>query len=413
MKPLAEAQRRVLEAMTPLPIQEVPLDAALGLVLAEPADAPHDVPPFANAAMDGFAVRAADLTAAPVELVIVEDVPAGSVPTRQVLAGQATRIMTGASMPEGADTVVMVEATAASGDRVRVDAAVAVGTSVRTAGSDVAAGGRVIDAGTRLGPTHLGVLASIGVVLPRVRRRPKVAVLSTGNEVVPAGSATLPAGAIRDANRPLLTAMITEVGAVAVDFGIVPDDAGLLRSTLDEAGATCDAVVTSGGVSMGDYDLVKQVLTEIGSFEFWKVAMQPAKPFAFGLLGETPLFGLPGNPVSVMVSFEQFVRPALLHRMGARYLFRRRMMGVLGGPVETDPAKTVFLRVAAGNVEGEWQAVLSGGQSSHELAALAAADAFAVVPVGVGGLAAGERVELEMFRWPEARTAGEVLGWTG
>ncbi|MBU1493508.1 MAG: molybdopterin molybdotransferase MoeA [Actinobacteria bacterium] len=413
MKPLAEAQRRVLGAMAPLPIERVPLAAAAGLVLVEPADAPHDVPPFTNSAMDGFAVRAADLAAAPVDLVIVEDVPAGSVPALPVGPGQAARIMTGAPMPEGADTVVMVEATSSSGDRVHIGEPVPAGASVRAAGSDVASGERVFAVGTRLGPTHLGLLAAIGISAPMVRRRPRVAVLSTGSEVMPAETGRLAVGAIRDANRPLLMAMIAEAGAEAVDFGIVPDDAALLRSTLGEAAATCDAVLTSGGVSMGDYDLVKQVLAETGSIEFWRVAMQPAKPFAFGLLGETPLFGLPGNPVSVTVAFEQFVRPALLHRMGARLLFRPRIVGVLDEAVETDPAKIVFLRVIARYAAGEWRVGLSGGQSSHELTALAAANAFAVIPVGTGGLAAGEQVELEMFRWPEARTAEEVLGWTG
>jgi len=412
MKPLAEAQRRVLETMTPLPPQAVPLDDALGLVLVDPVDAPHDVPPFDNSAMDGFAVRVVDTIGAPVDLAVIEDVPAGSVPTMAVGPGQATRIMTGAPMPEAADGVVMVESTTSTGDRVRIDETIAAGASVRLAGSNVAAGDRVVSAGVRLGPAHLGLLASVGVASPLVRRRPKVAILSTGDEVLPAEAGTLPPGAIRDANRPLLAALAAEVGAEVVDFGIVPDDAALLRATLEEAAAGADAVLTSGGVSMGDYDLVKQVLTEMGSTEFWRVAMQPAKPFGFGFLGDTPVFGLPGNPVSVTVSFEQFVRPALLHRMGARRLFRLRVIGVLEEAIETDPAKTVFVRVTTRYVDGEWRAAPSGGQSSHVLAALAAADAFAVVPVGSADLAAGERVELEMFRWPEARTAEEVLGWT-
>jgi molybdenum cofactor synthesis domain-containing protein len=383
------------------------------LVLAEPVDAPHDAPPFANAAMDGFALRAADTVDAPVTLEILEDVPAGSVPIRPVGPGGATRIMTGAPMPEGADAVVMVEQTSSAGDRVTVACPVEKGTSVRLAGSDVVAGQRVFEEGTRLGPAHLALLAGLGITAPLVRRRPRVAVLSTGDEVLPPDTTDLPRGSIRDANRPLLAALAAEAGAAVTDYGIVPDEAGLLRDTLSRAAARSDAILTSGGVSMGDYDLVKQVLGEMGSIEFWRVAMQPAKPFAFGLLDGTPLFGLPGNPVSVMVAFEQFVRPALLVRMGSPTPFRPRIRGILDHAVETDPEKTVFLRVIARHRDGRWHVALSGEQSSHVLAALAAADAFAVVPVGTGRLGAGEVVDLEMFRWPESRTTEEVAGWTG
>jgi molybdopterin molybdotransferase len=240
-----------------------------------------------------------------------------------------------------------------------------------------------------------------------------VAILSTGDEVLPMETASLPPGAIRDANRPMLRARAAGLGAEVADFGIVPDDPTGLRSILEEAAASSDAVVTSGGVSMGDYDLVKQVLTGMGSVEFWRVAMQPGKPFAFGRVGETPLFGLPGNPVSVTVAFEQFVRPALLHRMGARFLFRPRAKGILTEPVETDPERTVFLRVSVDVSHRGRLVSLSGGQASNVLSALAGADAFAVVPVGTAGLPAGAEVELEMYCRPESRTAEEVLGWAG
>jgi len=412
MKPLPEAQREVLAAMAPLPVVRVPLGEALGLVLAEPVESPHDVPPFANSAMDGFAVRAADTAGAPVTLKILEDLPAGSVPTLPVGPGQATRIMTGAPMPEGADAVVRVEDTSSSGGSVQIGSSVVGGTSVRPAGGDLAFGERVFDTGERLGPAHLGVLASIGVTAPVVRRRPRVAILSTGDEVLPAETRLLSPGTIRDANRPMLAAWAADLGADVLDLGIVPDDAARLQSVLEEAAESSDAVLTSGGVSMGDYDVVKQVLAAMGSVEFWRVAMQPAKPFAFGSVGGTPLFGLPGNPVSVTVSFEQFVRPAILHRMGSRALFRPRVPGTLTEAVETDPEKVVFLRVAVRQRGGEWSAAPSGGQSSNVLSALARADAFAVIPVGTGGVAAGESVDLEMLHWPEKRTAEEVLGWT-
>jgi molybdopterin molybdotransferase len=291
-----------------------------------------------------------------------------------------------------------------------VEAPVPVGEGVRAAGSDLPAGAGVFRAGERLTPGHLGVLASLGVARPRVRRRPLVAVLSTGDEVAPPETAELAPGVIRDANRPLLAGLLAELGAEVLDLGIVGDDAAELADALAGAAADADAVITSGGVSVGDYDLVKQVLATLGGVQFWRVAMQPGKPFAFGALGHAPFFGLPGNPVSVMVAFEQLVRPALLRRMGARALFRPRVPGRLTTAVRTDPERTVFLRVSTTCREGRWEAAPSGAQGSHVLSALARADAFAVVPAGVGDLAAGAEVELEMFRWPEARTMEEALG---
>ncbi len=410
MRPLIEAQRDVLAAMQPLPVAEVPLGEASGLALAAEVTAPHDVPPFTNSAVDGFAVRAADTAAAPIELPVLEDVPAGSVARHRVEPGTATKIMTGAPIPDGADAVVPVEATTPVGGGVRIEATAAEGDGVRPAGGDVGAGATVFEAGERLGPTHLGVLAALGVVCPAVRRRPRVAVLSTGDEIRPAETARLAPGTIRDANRPMIAAMLAELGAEVLDLGIVPDDGSLLRSTLERAAAEADAVVTSGGVSVGEYDLVKQVLGEMGDVEFWRVAMQPAKPFAFGFVGETPLFGLPGNPVSVVVAYEQFVRPALLRRMGSSRLFRPRVGGVTAAPLSTDPEKTVFVRVATSEAEGRRVATPSGAQVSNVLSGMARSDAFAVVPVGVGDLGTGDAVELEMFRWPEWRTAEEVFG---
>ena len=252
----------------------------------------------------------------------------------------------------------------------------------------------------------MGVLASLGVADPLVRRRPRVAILSTGDEVMPPDVGALRPGQIRDSNRMVLNSLLFELGAEVVDLGIVRDDAGMLRSTLEAAAAEADAIITSGGVSMGEYDLVKTVLGDLGQINFWQVAMQPGKPFAFGLLNETPLFGLPGNPVSVMVSFEQFARPALLHMMGATKTFRTRIQGRMAGSVSTNPEKVVFLRVNAALDEmGDWVAGLSGGQ----LSAMAYGNAFAVIPTGTGAVETDDEVALEMFTWPETRTKEEAL----
>ena len=384
---------------------------AAGLVLAADVRAPHDVPPFTNSAMDGYAVLGADVADVPTTLEVLEDVAAGHVAGGEVVSGSAIKIMTGAPMPAGADTVVKVEDTEPGDGSVRILASAPVGTAVRPAGGDLAAGSQVFTAGTRLTARHVAVLASIGVAEPTVRRRPTVAIMSTGDEVQPPETATLAPGQIRDTNRPLLKRLLTELGVDVVDLGIIADDEALLRSTVEKAAAESDAIFTSGGVSMGEYDLVKAVLGTLGDIDFWQVAMQPAKPFAFGTIDGTPLFGLPGNPVSVMVAFEQFARPALLHMMGSERLFRPRVSGVMGEAIRTDPAKTVFSRVVVSiDPDGVFHARPSGGQSSNVLSALAAADAFAVAPVGVGDVAAGDEISLEMFTWPERRTAAEVLG---
>jgi molybdenum cofactor synthesis domain-containing protein len=409
VRPLVEAQRDVLDAMRPLPAVRVSLGGARGLVLAEAVVAPHRVPPFDNSAVDGFAVRSADVAAAPLALTVIEDVPAGLVPTRSVGAGQATRIMTGAVIPAGADAVVMVEDTDSTGDTVTIKASVGAGDHVRRAGGDLEEGAMVFDAGERLSPRHIGVLASIGVTRPLVSKRPVVAVLSTGDELAPPDTVELQPGGIRDSNRPMLLGLIEELGAEGLDLGIVADDEGALRQAFDEASRSADAVVTSGGVSMGEHDLVKKVLADLGTVDFWRVAMQPAKPFAFGFLGDTPLFGLPGNPVSAVVAYEQFVRPALLGRMGATRLFRPRSPGVAGEAIHTDPEKTVFVRVVTEPGPGAPIVRPAGGQGSNVLSALAAADAFVVVPVGVGRVEAGERVEIEWFGSLERRTRKEAL----
>jgi len=406
MRSLEQAQTDVLDVLPKMASERVAVADALGRVLAEPAIATTSVPPFPNSAMDGFAVRSADLDGATVTLPVNEDVPAGTVPTVVVGPGTVTRIMTGAPMPEGADAVVPIEDTEST-DRSRVTftKAIEAGVNVRPAGGDVVPGDVVVEAGVRLTARQLASLASVGIS-PVVSKMPVVALMSTGDEVVEPETEPLAQGKIRDTNRVLLRGVLEELGTPFVDMGIVGDDVEELRSAYTRAAEVGDVIVSTGGVSMGDFDFVKQILRDTGSVEFWQVAMQPGKPFAFGNVSGVPLFGLPGNPVSTFVSFEQLVRPALLHMMGAASLFRPRVPGVMGEDVHTTDQRDVFLRVMlAESEDGTFVAVRSGGQSSNVLSALAMADAFAIVPRGISDLSAGDPVELEMFSWDERRGA--------
>ena len=384
--------------------ERIRIEEALDRVLAEPAIAQGPIPPFPNSAMDGFAVRASDVASTPVVLHVNEDVPAGTVPSMAVGPGTATRIMTGAPMPDDADCVVPVENTEpGSSDTVSIVSGVPAGTHVRRAGGDIAGGDVVVQSGVRLSARHLGSLASVGVS-PVVARQPVVALMSTGDEVVEYTTHELGPGKIRDSNRAVLRALLDDLSIPYVDLGIIGDDVEGLRMAYLHAADVGDAIISTGGVSMGDFDFVKQILRESGSVDFWKVAMQPGKPFAFGHVRGVPLFGLPGNPVSTFVSFEQFVRPALLSMMGATKLFRPRVHGVMGEDVSTNDEKDVFVRVIiASDVDGSFVALKAGRQGSNILSALASSDAFAVVPVGVGSLSAGDSVELEMFTWDENR----------
>ena len=399
MIPLEDARARVLAALPEPRVERRLVRDALGLVLATDVLSPSTVPPFDNSAMDGYAVRYEDLSEVPCVLEVSEDVAAGHVAVGSVQPGRAIKIMTGAPLPAGADTVVKVEDTVPGASSVEILVKPEPGAAVRRAGGDVEAGSLIFPAGEVVTARHLGVLAAVGVDRAEVYRPVRVAVLSTGDEVMSPDTLDLAPGQIRDSNRPLLVGLLAEAGLEAVDYGIIRDDAEALRNTFANAARECDAVITSGGVSMGEYDLVKQVLTELGGIELWKVAMQPAKPFAFGAIDGTPLFGLPGNPVSVFVAFEQFARPALLSMMGHRSLLRPRISAILAEDVDTDPEKTVFLRVVVESGPDGRTARLAGGQASNVLSATARADAFAVVPRGVAGLSVGDSVTLEMFRW--------------
>ena len=409
MRPLREVQAEILDRVPLLPELRVDPAEALGLALVEAVTAPEDIPAFSNSAMDGYAVQADSVAAVPVELEVLDEAAAGSAADAAVTAGTAVKIMTGAPMPEGADAVVRVEVTEPVGTAVRILDGVAAGENVRPAGGDLNAGNGVFSAGQRIGPAHAGVLASLGVT-PLVRKRPVVAVMATGDELVDRLTPQLERGQIRDSNTTLMRALLGATGADVLDFGIVGDDPALFEKALEAASSAGDLVVTSGGVSMGDYDVVKGLLQDRG-VDFWQVAMQPGKPLAFGTVADKPFFGLPGNPVSVFVSFEQFVRPALLTMLGSTLLFRDRVPAVMDEPVKGAAEKEVFLRVVTERDNGGLlRARPSGGQSSNVLSALALADALAVMPVGIAAFEAGDAVELEMIHRPEARSRAEVFG---
>ncbi|MDE0804363.1 MAG: molybdopterin molybdotransferase MoeA [Acidimicrobiales bacterium] len=386
MIPLGEARRHVLDRVPRRVPADLRVGDALGLVLAEDVKAGEAVPPFANTAMDGFAVYSADTAGAPVELEIVETIAAGHAPTVTVGRGQASRIFTGAPMPDGADAVVMVEKTETVADaRVRVDVEVPVANHVRPAGDDLSIGQTVFEAGVVLTPGHLGVLDSLGVEAVAAYPRMRVGVVSTGDELVE-GAVELAPGQIRDSNRRTLLALASQAGCDVVDLGIAPDTEEAITAAIRRGVEECDAVLTSGGVSMGDIDLVRVILDRIGDMRWMQIAIKPAKPFAFGLVESTPVFGFPGNPVSSMVSFELFGRPALRQAMGHEQIDRPIVRAVADGDLgRRSDAKVHFARVVASyGGDGRVHVTSSGGQGSHHLGAMAAANALAILPDGEG-----------------------------
>ena len=401
MIPLSEAQERVLAGCTVLDEVTVAVDGARGLVTTETVVAPELVPPFDNTAMDGFAVRSADVADAPATLAIEGTIAAGVPPDITVGAGQAARIMTGAVIPPGADAVVMVELAEVSPDGAEVTVArsVPVGNHIRRAGEDLTVGQTVFGPGEVLTPGHLGVLTSLGMYQVKVRPKARVGVMSTGDELVE-GPQPLEKGQIRDSNRHTLLALLAESGCEPVDLGSMADNEAEITAGIRAGVETCDALLTSGGVSMGDYDYVKKVLNEIGDMSWMQVAIKPAKPLAFGLVEGIPVFGLPGNPVSSMVSFELFARPGLRKMMGHSpgTWHRRPVMGRMAERLgrRTD-GKTHFARVRVEYADGEFLARSAGGQGSHQLSAMAAADALAVLPDG-DGLDEGDPVSLLVLR---------------
>lgn len=381
---LEEAKARVLSRVHANAPQVVAVRDARGLVLAEDIIATESIPPFDNTAVDGYAVKSADVATVPVRLRVVDEVRAGVWPTTSVQDGEAIRIMTGAPMPQGADAVVMVEDTQRSGSEVEIGRSVHFGEAVRPTGDDVKPGDLVLQAGAVLRPGHLGILAGLGRLEVLVHPRLRVGVISTGDELVADGRPLSP-GQIRESNGELLCAMLAEANCEAVDLGIVADEEETLRAALEHAASTCDAVITSGGVSMGDYDLVKVLLDQLGEMDWMQIAIRPAKPFAFGLIGTDraiPVFGLPGNPVSSMVSFELLARPAILQMMGHATPERPTLRAIADNGLARNRSddRVNFVRVlATAGDDGRVHVRPTGAQGSHQLAASAAANALARV----------------------------------
>jgi len=401
--PLEEAQAHVLDRVSALAPVPVALAEARGLLLTEDVVAAEAVPPFANTAMDGYAVVAADTERAgpgraPVCLPVVAEVAAGHPAPRPLRPGEAMRIFTGAPVPEGADAIVMVERTERldDGATVAIGAASAPGDHIRPAGDDVNVGDTVLRAGEQLTAGHLGVLATIGVTTVRAHPRPRVGVLSTGDELV-AGGGPLGPGQIRESNGRTLLALLEEDGFDAVDLGLVADDEAAITGAIESGAASCDAVLTSGGVSMGDIDLVKVVLDRIGDMRWMQIAIRPAKPFAFGVVGGAPVFGLPGNPVSSMVSYELLARPALRRLAGqpeGRW-HRPAVAAVAAEALSRHPDGKLHLARVVGerDAAGVLHVRSAGGQGSHHLTAMARAHGLALVPDG-DGLAAEDPVQV-------------------
>jgi molybdopterin molybdotransferase len=394
---VADAQAHVLALVARVAAPEViPLDAGLGRVLAEDVRATLDVPPTDNSAVDGYAVRSADIPASGTrELTVVAELAAGAVFETTLGPGEALRIMTGAPIPAGADTVYPQELVERAGRVVRIPGG-APGVNVRHRGEDVRAGTVVLPAGVALRPQELGVAASLGLPQLLVRQKPRVAILSTGDEVAEPGHARKP-GQIFDSNRFSLHGLVEAAGGEPTDHGIVPDLYDVLHARLRAAAATADVVLTSGGVSVGDHDLVKAVLQEAGGIDFWQVAMQPGRPLAVGRIGPALFFGLPGNPVASMLTFHLFVRPALWKLGGRRELFPPRFHAVAMEAMSKKAGRREFKRGILSYASDRWEVRTTGPQGSGILTSMTLANCFVVIDEERGDVAEGETVSVEPF----------------
>jgi molybdopterin molybdotransferase len=397
-----QATEQVLSRIAVLPAERVPLLEALGRVLAEDVVSDIDIAPFDNSAMDGYAVRFADVASAgadsPVTLEVVEHIPAGVAPRVPIGRGQASRIMTGAPMPEGADAVVKVEVTKAgpagggAGDTVEILEPVKRGENLRLRGEEVRAGDAVLIAGEVVGSAAIGLAASVGHAELLVHRRPRVAIVSTGDELVDVTETPGP-GKIRNSNSHSLAAQVLDAGAEPHVLGVARDNEADTRALLVRA-PEFDLMITTGGVSMGDFDVVKTVLEEIGELDFWKVAMRPGAPQTFGTIGGTPFFGLPGNPTSGMVGFELFVRPAIRKMAGFASLARPRAVATLTHDVKKKADRRYYLRSRLTRTpEGGYAVAIAGNQSSALLTAMHRGNCLMSLPEGESFVPAGTEVK--------------------
>jgi molybdopterin molybdotransferase len=395
------ARERVLEGISPLASLELPLTEAYGCVVARDLVAERDMPEFASSAMDGFALRASDVAGAssqePVELRVVGRALIGRRPDATVGGRESVRIATGAPIPSGADAVVPIEDCEPLGERVRLRAPIDVGRHVRPSGQDVAAGELLVPGGRRIGAPEMGLLANAGFPHPPVHPRARVVVLSTGDELVQATQETA-FGQVRDSNAPTLYGALREAGASPVLAGSVPDDEVALREAVSSHLVQADAFISTGGVSVGERDVVKNAFFRRGDVDFYRVAMQPGMPQGFGHVEGKPYFALPGNPVSVFVSFEMFVRPALMKMMGRAHLDRPQVTATLDADVEGPAAKLQLARVRVHRGEGGFTASPTGARGSNLISTVARANGLAMIPPGTKTAPAGSEVRVMLFR---------------
>ena len=395
----AEAARRILDDVRRQPALRVPLDDALDSVLAEDVVSPIDIPAWTNSAMDGYAARGEDVRGAsaerPVRLRVIEQLPAGTFPTRALGPGEVARIFTGAPLPDGADTVIRQEDTDEGADTVTIVKDRDVGVNFRRTGEDIRRGATVLTAGTALGPAHLGVLASLAVAHPLVYRRPRVAILGSGDEIVDVDrpEEILSGRKVASSNTHTLAALIRLSGGEPVNLGIARDTPESLREHLRRA-LDCDLLVTTAGISVGEHDYVRSVLDELGAEQrFWKLRMRPGAPVGFGLLAGIPWIGLPGNPVSTMVTFELFVRPAIRKMCGHALPFRRSVPVRTAEPISLKPKLQHFLRAVVRETAGGPETRLTGPQGSGILTSMVLANALLVIPEGQFDTPAGALVQ--------------------
>ena len=395
-----DALKLILSTTPILGMEKVDIITALGRVIGEDIYSPSDIPPFDNSAMDGYAVKSEDTKGAsidhPAVLMVIEDLPAGYVAKGKIKKGEAIRIMTGAPLPQGADSVVMVEETEASGDKVKIFNEAGINQHIRKAGEDVKKGELVIPQGTVLRPAAIGMLASLKRSFVSVYQRPLVSILCTGDELVDVDG-ELKAGQIVSSNSYTLASQVNECGGIPLLLGIARDRKDELEQKFRE-GLRADVIISSAGVSVGDYDLVKGVLQDLGmEMKFWKVAMRPGQPLAFGTIGGKPTFGLPGNPVSSMVSFEQFVRPYLLKMQGHKKIFRPVIEAIWQEEFTKKTERKYLVRCIVSKKEGTYIASSTGEQGSGILKSMVLANGLAIFPEEKEVIRAGEKVKVQLL----------------